>query len=1174
MRFRRLDLLAHGPFTKAHIDLSQGNYGLHIVFGLNEAGKSSSLRALTNFLFGFPSRTSDDFLHNYGLLRVGGLLENRDGESLYCIRRKGQSNTLRDAEDSSAISEPQWQRIMPEITRDQFTSMFGLTHESLRQGGDDIARGGGKSGETIFSSASGLIGLRDKQKNLTEWIDALFRPRGASKLKEALDQYNQIRDEQKNATVSVEFWEQRQVALLQAQSKFDKIQQDFDDKQREYNRFQRIQASLGNAKQWEQDRVRLQHLSDAVLVAEDFGRRAIELQNSERFLERQLEDDHSSLLKLRKEASELGERNPILDFESQIDRLQKRFGEYDKAQLDLPNLKIEFSKLQEQASDILLAMGRPTALDDQAIERWRIPDEHRENIEHLALEFGTLDEKVKARREALEQAKQRTEQRTAPEAIPIVDTLRIAIEQSLNEASLRLAIDETCRKDFAQWHIDSGQWTAAMQRHAMPTMTAESLSVLPLPLITSLVSFDKQDQDLQRRDQTAREKLTSLSEQADRTRLLLRNLESDGAIPTKAQWQSAQHTRDAGWQLIQSKLRGNPPSDHEVSSWIKTLGSDAPLEKAFEQSIDDADAIASQLLDFSDRVAQAQQQRLELSDREREIERTQEGLHQIQQARQAWQLEWHAHWHGLIDDPKSVAEMREWLTQAHQLQNQATNLVSKHREIEEEKKENESRRLALLQTLQATPISLPSDHSLSSLVATARQAIETDRQLRSQVESDQRQREKDEQAAVAEKRNLKAAEELLDAWRVKWAAAMTAIGLSNDAALEQVKRRLKNTSELFQRIKESKSIEKRVAVIERDAISFENDVVQLALQFGIVRDGQSIESVLVRVDRLYDAALKDQQQREQLQLQIDTLEKNISAHQQSLNEVQCELQSMMDLTQCGHVSELYEASERSKERRNCELALRNLESQLLVQADGSALDEFLEEVQSHSQDEIKSCIVRLEEENKNLRQTLLAASQEKSDLEKEVEQLDKQGSAADCASRALGVASKIEDLVREYAVLRLCDAVLTNGIEKFREKNQSPMLKVASHSFSRMTRGRFARLKLDINDKGDQILVGVRETGGEVKVEEMSDGTRDQLYLALRLAALQDWNDRHEPVPLVLDDILVHFDDDRAIASLEQLMELSDHTQVIFFTHHQHLADLAKSQLDSGKVFLHRIESR
>ncbi len=94
MKILRLNLKAFGPFTNQEINLSEGDYGLHVIYGLNEAGKSSSLRAINAVLFGIPARTSDNFLHDNSLLRVGSDLVCKEGKRLSFIRKKGTKNTL------------------------------------------------------------------------------------------------------------------------------------------------------------------------------------------------------------------------------------------------------------------------------------------------------------------------------------------------------------------------------------------------------------------------------------------------------------------------------------------------------------------------------------------------------------------------------------------------------------------------------------------------------------------------------------------------------------------------------------------------------------------------------------------------------------------------------------------------------------------------------------------------------------------------------------------------------------------------------------------------------------------------------------------------------------------------------------------------------------------------
>ena len=137
---------------------------------------------------------------------------------------------------------------------------------------------------------------------------------------------------------------------------------------------------------------------------------------------------------------------------------------------------------------------------------------------------------------------------------------------------------------------------------------------------------------------------------------------------------------------------------------------------------------------------------------------------------------------------------------------------------------------------------------------------------------------------------------------------------------------------------------------------------------------------------------------------------------------------------------------------------------------------------------------------------------------------------------------------------------------QYREKHQGPLISRASDLFARMTRDAFCRLRADYDEKGNPVLVGIRSgSDAAVRVEGMSDGTADQLYLALRLASLEQYLENNEPLPFVVDDILLRFDDERALATMDVLAGLADKTQVLFFTHHRHLVELVEN---AGKPHL------
>ncbi|MGI4847336.1 MAG: ATP-binding protein, partial [Janthinobacterium lividum] len=147
---------------------------------------------------------------------------------------------------------------------------------------------------------------------------------------------------------------------------------------------------------------------------------------------------------------------------------------------------------------------------------------------------------------------------------------------------------------------------------------------------------------------------------------------------------------------------------------------------------------------------------------------------------------------------------------------------------------------------------------------------------------------------------------------------------------------------------------------------------------------------------------------------------------------------------------------------------------------------------------------------------------------------------------------------------RLAHGLLAEAQKRFRERAQGPMLSSASAFFCNMTAAEFTGLASDESREGvAPVLLAMRRDGRPVRVEQLSEGTRDQLYLALRLAALDLRRQAGVDMPLVLDDVLMTSDDRRAALMLQTLAGFSRHGQVIVFTHHAHLIDVARRAVAS-----------
>jgi uncharacterized protein YhaN len=155
MKLAQLNLKAVGPFTGVVLDLDAGDHGLHLIYGPNEAGKTSALRALSHLLFGFPHVSEDNFVHPNDQLRVGGTLRSSGGEQLEFIRRRGRQNTLRGADDSSVVAVERLARFLGGVDQPTFETLFGIDHERLTQAGEEIRSGKGRLGELLFAAGPG-----------------------------------------------------------------------------------------------------------------------------------------------------------------------------------------------------------------------------------------------------------------------------------------------------------------------------------------------------------------------------------------------------------------------------------------------------------------------------------------------------------------------------------------------------------------------------------------------------------------------------------------------------------------------------------------------------------------------------------------------------------------------------------------------------------------------------------------------------------------------------------------------------------------------------------------------------------------------------------------------------------------------------------------------------------
>ncbi|MCX7257937.1 MAG: hypothetical protein NTZ64_14795 [Polaromonas sp.] len=266
---------------------------------------------------------------------------------------------------------------------------------------------------------------------------------------------------------------------------------------------------------------------------------------------------------------------------------------------------------------------------------------------------------------------------------------------------------------------------------------------------------------------------------------------------------------------------------------------------------------------------------------------------------------------------------------------------------------------------------------------------------------------------------------------------------------------------------------------------------------------------------------------------------------------------------------LPEAETRSEQRRTAAARLMDLQQQLARTSakDADALRAELAGLDSVAIDgEKQACadaIARLDADEK-------AAIAAEHSAQIELAKVDTSDEAAQAREEMEAAIARYRAGVRPWAQLKLAQALLGEALKRHREKAQGPVVALAGDYFRLMTGGRFVRLQVD-EDNDAPVLLAQPLHGKAMEVAALSEGTADQLYLSLRLAALELQRQPDRTMPLVLDDVFMTADDERAAAMFCALEKFAGQAQVMVFTHHQHLLGLASGAVAGPTLKIHRL---
>ena len=196
-----------------------------------------------------------------------------------------------------------------------------------------------------------------------------------------------------------------------------------------------------------------------------------------------------------------------------------------------------------------------------------------------------------------------------------------------------------------------------------------------------------------------------------------------------------------------------------------------------------------------------------------------------------------------------------------------------------------------------------------------------------------------------------------------------------------------------------------------------------------------------------------------------------------------------------------------------------------------------------------------------------ALREERGGIDTELAQLTGEEESSALRIRRGTLEEQLREHAREWSRLTIAEALLEKTRQKFEQERQPSVIRHAQDFFSGVTGQRYQRLYAPI---GEQTITVTDATGGSKQPSELSRGTREQLYLALRFGLIREFGEHAERLPVVVDEALVNFDPDRARLAAESFAQLAETNQVLVFTCHPATADMFAKTANAQVVDISR----
>jgi len=1154
MRITKLDLTRYGHFTDFPIDFGDDPEGpnFHIIFGENEAGKSTIRDAFIDFLYGIPMRTRYNFLHDNSVLEIGATL-NIGTEKHHLIRRKRNANDLLDTQQNP-ISQNVLKAVLGDISREGYCNMFSLDEDTLIQGGENILKSEGDLGQLLFSAAAGVIGLNETLEKIRKEMDDYYKPSGrkhelAQLKKELADLESNIRE------LDVQTHQYEKLFKDEEQAR-EAYQAASNEKVENGKRTDELKATIDALAPWRS----YLKTRDSLDGSEDFPALPVGWFEEAEALRPKDAQARSSCTRLSTELEDLeGEiENIVVDekFLEQgeaIDRLQADVLEARyKAAKDVANRERERDGLQDVLKRNFQSLGRGAGDDPNNL---LLPAATVADLRDLMSRRSGVETKRESALDEYERAKEKCDEAKSTltgfsELIDLADfSKRIdTLRSSANEEDLEKLKDaqESAKAECDEAFALLTPWSG----------TSEELAECDVPSPSAITALSTREKNV---DDTIRDSDREIERLSD---------EEASLQATSGVNEGAVADIDDGTAKRAHDLRNKRWSEHKKhvdSGATLNPTSLADTASAFETALEEDDQVRDLRLRASTELAAYRDTKIAL-------ERNIAAKLRQQEKRAAIDLE--------ATDVKS--KIREVLSGLGLPSDMAIENLPKWidrrtlvlQRIKAQRKAEAAYETAAIE-LKAANLKLAKELGRvdidcegclgSEILALCDAAINKWREQNADKNAASEKLETAEQDVKERKKHFEKADADWEKWLSNWNHTVKNCWMGDGKAeltTAAVTEDLRILDEIALTLREIVELDSRIAAMEEDREAYRTEIRRLTEATAHVTDSDDPLRIADDLRLQLQSTRKNSERLEEKRAEAKNKNKALREVQGDQAEVDDRFKEFTEVFPAASFDDLISAMRHAEKRaslndelqRQADTLCRMLSAPDIetVEANVDPIAQSIEEARALKA-EYELLILQQEIDEKKVQECY----SDWKDAEKAFAAVGRDSEVARLEEQKQGLYLEIQHKSEVFLKRSAGVKVIQHAITCYRDTHRSSMMDQASNAFALITRGGFGELKA-LAEGDHEVLVGIKRNGSSLVASKMSRGTRFQLYLALRVSSHAEFTKYREPLPFFADDILEPFDNPRSKETFSLMNDLSKSGQVIYLTHHEHLCDLAK----------------